>query len=205
MRLVVGLGNPGKRYAATRHNVGFRVVELLAQRWGIPADQAQLGNLVGHGAIRHERTALARPQQYMNCSGQPVASLLGYYQLGVEALVVVHDEVELPFGQVRVKAGGGHGGHNGLRDLVKHLGADFDRVRVGIGRPPEGWDTADYVLGRFSEPEAAALDGLVETAADAVEEIVSAGTPAAIERFNPRPSPGDRPAGGARGGLSATR
>ena len=173
--MVVGLGNPGKRYAQTRHNAGFRVVELLAQRWGIQADQSQLGSLVGHGTARGERLTLVRPQQFMNCSGQPVASLLGYYKLGVQQLVVVHDEVDLPFGDVRVKSGGGHGGHNGLRDLIQHVGAAFDRVRVGVGRPPEGWDTADYVLGRFTEPEQAALDGVLSQAADAVEEIASAG------------------------------
>lgn len=190
MHLVVGLGNPGRRYASTRHNVGFHVVERLAERWGIQADGKELGSLVGHGSIRHQRAALVRPQSWMNLSGQPVVSLLGYYKRGIGDVIVVHDELELPFGQVRLKVGGGHGGHNGLRDLIKHIGRDFVRVRVGIGRPPEGWDPADFVLAKWTEPEASALPGLVDTAADAVEEILVSGITAATNRFNAQAPPG---------------
>lgn len=184
MKIVVGLGNPGRRYARTRHNVGFRVVQCLGERWSVATETKEHGSLVGHGSIRHERTVLAMPQGYMNRSGRPVASLLGYYKQDADAVVVVHDELDLPFGQVEVKVGGGHRGHNGLRDLIKHVGADFTRVRVGIGRPPSGWDPADYVLGKWTEPEETSLPGVLDTAADAVEEVLSNGAAAAMARFN---------------------
>lgn len=190
MHLVVGLGNPGRRYASTRHNVGFRVVERLAERWGIAADGKELGSLTGHGSIRHQRAVLVRPQSWMNRSGHPVASILGYYKRGVGDVVVVHDELDLPFGQVRLKVGGGHGGHNGLRDLIKHIGRDFVRVRVGIGRPPQGWDPADYVLAKWTSPESTALPGVVDTASDAVEQILVDGAEVAMNRVNALPPAG---------------
>ncbi len=188
MKLVVGLGNPGRRYAWTRHNAGVQVVERLGRRWSIATTTKELGSLVGHGAVAHERAVLVLPQSFMNRSGQPVASLLGYYKRGIDDLVVVHDELDLPFGSVRVKQGGGHRGHNGLRDIIKHLGADFTRVRVGLGRPPEGWDPADFVLGRWTDAERSDLDGVIDTAADAVEEILCHGVDAAITRFNQSPA-----------------
>lgn len=193
MMLVVGLGNPGKTYAETRHNAGFRVVELLAERWSCPTQPDQAGNLLHSGQIRGERVLLARPQKFMNRSGQPVAMLMGFYKLSVDRLVVIHDELDLPAETVRVKQGGGHGGHNGLRDLIQHLGPDFLRVRVGIGRPPEGWQAADYVLARMDESGRASLGRGVELAADAVEAILAEGSVAAMNRFNPTPTKGGGP------------
>ena len=148
MQLVVGLGNPGRRYASTRHNVGFLVVDRLASRWAGSCDRKQLGALVDKVRIGSSDVVLAKPQTFMNLSGQAVASLRGFYKpASVDDILVVHDELDLEFGTVRLKRGGGHGGHNGLRDIQARLGTnDFVRVRVGIGRPPEGWDTADYVL-----------------------------------------------------------
>ena len=187
MKVVVGLGNPGRRYERTRHNVGVLVVERLAERWGFSASQrSQLGASVGDGNIRHERALLAMPQSFMNRSGHPVASLAGYYKLPPEEVTVVHDDLELAFGEVRCKSGGGHGGHNGLRDVHKHLGSGFSRVRVGVGRPPDGWDVADYVLGKWSPEEAASLDGVLDTAADAVETILTDGIVSAISQFDSR-------------------
>ena len=186
MWIVLGLGNPGRRYDDTRHNVGFLVVDRLAARWGMNASRAQLGAHVDSGQIRSERVVLAKPQSFMNRSGQPAASLLGWYKADAERAIVVHDDVDLPFGTVRVKAGGGHGGHNGLRDLNRAIGRDYLRVRVGVSRPPEGWDTAAYVLGRWSDAELQQIDEIVDQGADAAEELISSGVVAAMNVFNVR-------------------
>jgi len=183
--LLVGLGNPGQRYARTRHNVGFLVVDRIAQRHGVSLDRKQFGALVDKVAIGDEATVLAKPQTFMNLSGQAAASLRGFYKVEVEDIVVVHDDVDLPFGQVRVKRGGGHGGHNGLRDLQAKLGQNgFTRIRFGVSRPPSGWDTADYVLGKWTEEESAEVDELVDRAADAAELVVSEGVTAALNKVN---------------------
>jgi PTH1 family peptidyl-tRNA hydrolase len=187
MWLVVGLGNPGRRYAATRHNVGFSVIENLAQRWSIPADGKQLGSLVGGGRVAGDKAMLARPQSFMNRSGHPVRSLLGYFKLDTDKLVVAHDDLDLPFGRVQVKRGGGHGGHNGLRDINKHAGKDYIRVRVGVGRPPEGWDVADYVLGKWNTGEKSEISAVVDCASDAIETVLRDGLDGAMNKFNVRP------------------
>lgn len=187
MWFIVGLGNPGARYAQTRHNAGFLVVDRLCERWAIACDRKQHGALVGEGSVRGERVVVAKPQGFMNLSGQPVRSLLGFYKQGTDRLIVAHDEVDVPFGEVRIKRGGGHGGHNGLRDLGVHLpNVDYLRVRVGVGRPPEGWDTADYVLGAWAPNQRAELDGLIDRATDAVERVLDSGPDAAMNAFNTR-------------------
>jgi PTH1 family peptidyl-tRNA hydrolase len=188
MHLVLGLGNPGRRYARTRHNVGFVVVDRLAERWGEVIEKKQFGALVGSARIGSSAAVLGKPQSFMNLSGQPAASLKGFYKLSNDQVVVVHDELDLPFGEVRLKQSGGHGGHNGLRDLQQKLGGnDFLRVRVGVSRPPQGWDTADYVLGNWNSDEEAGLGDVVERACDAVESILSDGITAAMNHFNTRP------------------
>jgi len=186
MWMVVGLGNPGRRYASTRHNVGFDVIENLANRWTITADSKQLGALVGVGRIGSDKALLARPQSFMNRSGEPVRSLMGYFKLELDKVVVVHDDLDLPHGRVQLKRGGGHGGHNGLRDIAKHAGSDTLRVRVGIGRPPEGWATADYVLGKWSITEQGTIPSIVDRAADAVECLLREGLDGAMNQFNVR-------------------
>lgn len=195
MHLVLGLGNPGGRYRHNRHNAGFMVVDRLASRAGVACDRKQLGALVTRTTVRGEDVVLAQPQSFMNLSGQPAASLKGFYKCPIERIVVVHDELDLPFGDIRVKVGGGHGGHNGLRDIQARLGGNgFVRVRFGVGRPPEGWQTANYVLADFTAEESAELDTLVDRAADAVEAVVSEGVQAAMNRFNVRSTArGSRP------------
>ncbi len=188
MGMVVGLGNPGRRYVDTRHNVGFAVIETLAHRWSIPAEGKQLGALVGSGRISNNKAMLVRPQSFMNRSGTPVRSLMGYFKTPADKVVVVHDDLDLPFGRVQVKRGGGHGGHNGLRDLNKHVGPDYVRVRMGVGRPPQGWDTADYVLGKWTPSEKNELESLLEKGADAVESILRDGVEAAMNVVNVRKS-----------------
>jgi len=185
--MIVGLGNPGRRYVQTRHNVGFTVIENLANRWSIPADGKQLGALVGTGRIGDSKAMLIRPQSFMNRSGQPVRSLVGYFKLASSDVIVVHDDLDLPFGRVQLKQGGGHGGHNGLRDLNKHVGSDYVRVRMGVGRPPEGWDTADYVLGKWSQDETPQVPSIIDRASDAIESVIRDGLEAAMNQFNQRP------------------
>lgn len=187
MWFVVGLGNPGKRYTETRHNAGFLVVERLAARMGVRCDKSQLGALVGAGVFEGQKVMLAMPQTFMNRSGEPVRSLLGYYKVPVDHLLVVHDEVDLPFGQLRLKKGGGHGGHNGLRDLHRHLDTPaYARLRFGVNRPPEGLDTAAHVLGRWSLPQRDGLDDIVDTAADAALHAVTHGVGSAMNKFHKR-------------------
>lgn len=191
MHLVVGLGNPGTRYAKTRHNVGFRVVERLAGRGGSSTDKKLFGALVGDAVLGGKKATLAMPQQFMNVSGQPTASLLGYYKVPAADLVVVHDDMDLPLGRLRVRVGGGHGGHNGIRDIQRTCGAEFVRIRMGVGRPPPQWDPADYVLSSFTPEEEPVVQSMVDTAADAVESVVRDGVTAAMNRFNAtRPEPG---------------
>ena len=205
MHLVVGLGNPGRKYAKTRHNAGFLVVDRLAERCGEAVETKQLGSLVGRARLGDRSADLAKPQSFMNRSGQPVASLRGYYKVEQEDVVVVHDEVDLPFGRVRIKNGGGHGGHNGLRDLHQAIGRDFTRVRVGVGRPPEGWDTADYVLGKWTSAESEVLEEVVDLAADAVEAVLRDGALAAMNVYNTRSDLGGADAGVSDGAGSSAR
>ena len=187
MHLVVGLGNPGRRYTSTRHNAGFMAVDTLSGRTGADCSRNQFGALVDRTDVASKPVVLAKPQSFMNRSGQPVASLKGYYKVDAEQVVVVHDELDLPFGTVKVKLGGGHGGHNGLRDIMKHLsGKSFVRVRIGVSRPPPGWDVANYVLASWSADEQSQLQDVMQRAADAVEVIVTDGAKAAMNQINQR-------------------
>ena len=181
--LVVGLGNPGPEYADTRHNVGFHVVELLAARAGGGRFSRHKSNAdVLEGRLAGRRVVLAKPRTYMNVSGGPVAGLVRYY--GGE-LVVVHDDLDLGFGVVRLKQGGGEGGHNGLRSISTSLGTkDYLRVRFGIGRPPGRQDPADFVLKRFSATERKVLDFAVDLAADATEALLADGLEPTQNRFH---------------------
>lgn len=187
MFLVIGLGNPGRRYEKTRHNAGFLVVDRLATRAGVSCDRAQLGALVSRQPIVGQDVVLAKPQSFMNLSGQPGASLRGFYKVETSEVIVVHDDLDIPFGEVRLKVGGGHGGHNGLRDLNEKIGAGYVRVRFGVSRPPEGWDTADYVLTAWSGRELETLDAVLDKAADAVEAVLRDGVARAMNSVNTRP------------------
>lgn len=185
--LVVGLGNPGAQYAGNRHNVGQMVADELASRIGATFKSHKTPSRVAEGFLGPGRPklVLAKPNSYMNTSGGPVSALLKFYSLDVDRLIVLHDELDIPFDTVRLKRGGGHGGHNGLRDIQKAAGSpEFTRVRVGIGRPPGRMDAADYVLRDFAGTEREALPNLLSDAADAVESIVSDGLVAAQQRFH---------------------
>jgi PTH1 family peptidyl-tRNA hydrolase len=184
--LVVGLGNPGPEYAETRHNVGVRVVELLASRAGGGRFSKHKSNAdVLEGRLAGRRAVLAVPRTFMNVSGGPVAGLLRYYGVDPADLVVVHDDLDLGFGVVRLKQGGGEGGHNGLRSISGAIGTkDYLRVRFGIGRPPGRQDPADFVLKRFSGAERKELEFAVDLAADAAEALLRDGLEPAQNRFH---------------------
>lgn len=187
MHLVLGLGNPGRRYERTRHNAGFLVVDRIAERHRVTVERRQLGAMVESVRFGEHPVVLAKPQSFMNLSGQPAVSLRGWYKVANDDVVVVHDDVDLPFGDLRVKKGGGHGGHNGLRDIDEKLGtAGYVRVRVGVGRPASGRTTADWVLEPFAPAEEAELPGLVERAAEAVVLVVEQGVDVAMSQVNQR-------------------
>jgi PTH1 family peptidyl-tRNA hydrolase len=184
--LVVGLGNPGPDYAGTRHNVGFLVVEELAERArGRFAKHKRAHAQVAEERLQGHRAVLAKPSSYMNESGGPVTGLLDFYKVPMEQLVVIHDELDIPFSTLRLKLGGGDNGHNGLRSIRRSTGSgEFFRVRVGIGRPPGRQDPADYVLKPWASAERKELPLLVSDAADAVELLVHEGLERAQNRFN---------------------
>src|SRR5918997_5914747 len=183
--LVVGLGNPGPTYAGNRHNVGFMVLDLLAERVG-GRFKAHKGRAdVVESRLAGQSAVLAKSKSYMNESGGPVASVRGFFKVPLEQIVVVHDELDIPYGTVRLKRGGGDNGHNGLRSLTSSLGSrDYLRVRVGIGRPPGRQDPADFVLKDFSSVERRELPFHLDRAADAVEVLLSDGLAVAQNRFH---------------------
>lgn len=186
--LIVGLGNPGTEYSKNRHNVGQMVLDELARRVGgsFKVHKARAHVLEGRLGIGGPRVVLAKPMSYMNVSGGPVAALASFYSLEPARVIVVHDEIDIPFNTVRLKLGGGEGGHNGLRDISKALSTkDYLRVRVGVGRPPGRMETADYVLKDFATAEKKDLPFLVDEAADAVELLVREGLTAAQQKFHP--------------------
>jgi PTH1 family peptidyl-tRNA hydrolase len=183
-QLVVGLGNPGPRYAGTRHNAGFLVVELLAERMGRRFRSRGRCDVL-EGRLVDAPVVLAKPKSYMNESGGPIVAVSRFYKVPVDRLTIVHDDLDLPFGALRLKRGGGGGGHNGLRSATAALGTrEYARVRFGIGRPPGRQDPADYVLRDFSATERKELGYLVDRAADAVEVLLSQGLEAAQNAFN---------------------
>ncbi|MDC7804963.1 aminoacyl-tRNA hydrolase [Sphingomonas sp. BLCC-B65] len=185
--LVVGLGNPGVRYESTRHNVGQMVIAELASRRGETLRAHKANARVAESWLRPggAKLVLATPNSYMNVSGGPVSQLARFYDVPADRVVLVHDELDIPFDTIKLKTGGGHGGHNGIRDVAKALGTpDFPRVRVGIGRPPGRQDPADWVLDPFSSAERAALPVLVSEAADAVELLVGEGLLAAQQKHH---------------------
>jgi peptidyl-tRNA hydrolase, PTH1 family len=183
--LVVGLGNPGEEYTRTRHNLGAEVVELLARRHGVRLRKSKERALVGEATIDGQRVALAVPVTYVNESGLAVRPLLRRFGVEPDQLIVVHDELDLPLAALKLKSGGGLAGHNGLRSIVAHLHtADFQRVRLGVGKPVSKERGADHVLSGLGKRDRAAVDVTVEDAADAVEMIVREGMPSAMNRFN---------------------
>lgn len=185
--LVAGLGNPGPGYAANRHNVGQMVLDTLAERVGARFARHRSTTMLAEARLRPggPKLVLAKPLSYMNTSGGPVSSAAKYFGIEPDRVIVIHDDLDLPFETLRLKSGGGHGGQNGVRDIIKALGTpDFLRVRVGIGRPPGRQDAADYVLRDFPAAERARLPFVLDEAADAIERIIDDGLVAAQQRYH---------------------
>lgn len=186
MYIIVGLGNFGKEYENTRHNIGFDAIDRLAEKENIRVLERKHRAVVGKGVVAGERCLLAKPLTYMNLSGECVRELLDYYKTDeTDGLIVILDDVSLPVGQLRIRKKGSAGGHNGLKNIIAHLGHDtFVRIRIGVGEKPPGWDLADYVLGRFSGPERKLEDEAADRAAEAVRTVILQGADEAMNRFN---------------------
>jgi PTH1 family peptidyl-tRNA hydrolase len=185
MYLIIGLGNPGSRYQFTRHNIGFMVLEKIATRWEVDLKQKSFDALWNRGKIAGTDVLLAMPQTFMNLSGNAVRKLLAYFKVDVNHLIVIHDDLDLPFGSVRLKTGGGDAGHKGLNSIITCLGsADFMRVRMGIGRPSGRTPVEDYVLQRFDSEETDLLQPIVQLASEAVADIVTSGMQQAMAKYH---------------------
>jgi PTH1 family peptidyl-tRNA hydrolase len=185
MKLIVGLGNPGRKYSGTRHNVGFVVLAELARRHGTSKPRTDFQGEVVDAAIADVRTLLLCPHTLMNRSGASVRKAIDFYRVELPDLLVVCDDMNLPVGSLRVRAKGSSGGQRGLEDIIRHAGADeFARLRIGIGRPPDSWDPADYVLSKFNKAEVAEIDLAVVRAADAAADWVRVGVDACMNRYN---------------------
>ncbi len=186
MYVIVGLGNPGKEYTGTRHNIGFEVIETLAGQEGIRVLERKHKAMVGRGYIGGQKVILARPQTYMNLSGESVRELVDYYKIDEkEELIIISDDVSLEPGQLRIRKKGSAGGHNGLKSIIQHLGHDeFQRVKMGVGEKPKGYDLADYVLGHFTGDEKKLMEKAAAEAADAIRMMLREGADAAMNRYN---------------------
>ncbi len=186
MYIIAGLGNPSSEYEKTRHNVGFEVIRILADRFDIATDYIKHKAICGKGIIEGNKVMLAMPQTYMNKSGESLRELTDYYKIDVNSeLIVVYDDINLDPGRIRIRGGGSSGGHNGMKNIISHLGTDeFIRVRVGVGAKPKGYDLADYVLGHFSKDEQELMDEAFIKAANAVISVMNDGIDAAMSKFN---------------------
>lgn len=183
--LIVGLGNPGREYRSTRHNIGFMVVDQLAKELGVGFSRVQSNSLVVHANRDGKRIILAKPHTYMNLSGQAVNSLLKFYKLSLDQILIAHDDIDLPFGTLRMRPGGGSAGQKGLASIIEGLGTqEFPRLRVGVGRPPGRMEAADYVLQEFSKDDREMLPAILSRAGEAALVFINEGLEKAMNQFN---------------------
>ena len=186
MYLVVGLGNPGRQYEATRHNMGFDTVDYLVEEYKVPQCGVKFNAMYGKTVIGGEKVILMKPLSFMNLSGGPVRDMVNYFKIDPETeLIVIYDDIDLDPGQLRIRKQGSAGGHNGIKDIIRQLGTEkFLRIKVGVGAKPKGWDLADYVLGRFSTEDRKIVDEAIAKAGKAVDIMISQGPDAAMNEFN---------------------
>lgn len=186
MYLVVGLGNPGRQYEATRHNMGFDTIDVLVERHKIPQGGVKFNAMYGKGIIGGDKAILMKPLSFMNLSGGPVRDMVNFFKIDPEKeLIVISDDIDLEPGQLRIRKQGSAGGHNGLKDIIQKLGTqNFVRIKIGVGAKPQGWDLADHVLSRFPDSERKLVDEAIREAADAVEKIIAQGPDAAMNEYN---------------------
>ena len=187
MKVIVGLGNPGREYAQTKHNVGFMLVDALADKLGISTWQEKFDALIAEGRLGTEKILLVKPQTYMNDSGRAVGPLMNWYKLSPEDLIVAHDDMDIPAGTIRIRKKGSAGGHNGIKSVLAHLGDEhFSRVRIGIGRPLPGWTVINHVLAPFQEEDVPKIKEAIQYLLPAVECIVTEDTDKAMNLYNPK-------------------
>lgn len=186
MYIIVGLGNPGKEYQNTRHNIGFQVIDAIAEKNHITVKEKKHKALIGKGMVAGQKAVLVKPQTYMNLSGESVRDVIDFYKVDERTeLIVISDDISLDVGQIRIRKKGSAGGHNGLKNIILHLGHDqFQRIKMGVGEKPQGYDLADYVLGHFAKEEQKVLEDSIERAAKAVELMMTEGADAAMNRYN---------------------
>lgn len=186
MYIIAGLGNPGKEYENTRHNIGFDVIDKIAEKANIDVLEKKHKALIGKGYLAGQKVVLAKPQTYMNLSGESIRELADYYKVDPETeIIIISDDISLSVGQIRVRKKGSAGGHNGLKSIIARLGTEgFMRVKMGVGEKPKGWDLADYVLGHFSKEERKVMDEAALRAVEAVQMMVSGDADAAMNHFN---------------------
>lgn len=206
MKMIVGLGNPGNEYADTRHNVGWMLLDALAGHLGITEWRSREKGMVAEGRIGSEKVLLVKPLTYMNNSGECVGPLMRWYKLAPEDVMVAHDDMDIPIGTIRIRKKGSAGGHNGIKSLLQHIGAEeFGRIRIGIGRPPAGWTVINHVLAKFTAEERAEIGHAIDYLIPAVECMVLEGADMAMNKFNPKkpkkakkvPSPKEKAENGA--------
>jgi PTH1 family peptidyl-tRNA hydrolase len=189
MKIVVGLGNPGQKYKHTRHNVGFDVLSIIAQRYGVGRPKAKFNAEVAETIIKNQKTVLISPLTFMNLSGQSVRAALDFFKVPHEQLIIVCDDINLDVGRIRIRPSGSAGGQNGLKDIFQRSGTiDIPRLRLGVGRVPARWDAADFVLGKFDEQDRQLVNVGIERAADAIEVWIESGIQSAMNRFNADPN-----------------
>ena len=186
MYLIVGLGNPGRQYEATRHNMGFDTIDYLVEEYKVPQGGVKFNAMYGKGRIEGQPVILMKPLSYMNLSGGPVRDMANYFKIDPETeMIVIYDDIDLDPGQLRIRKKGSAGGHNGIKDIIRRLGTEkFIRIRVGVGAKPKDWDLADFVLGHFSDSDRKLVDEGINDAAEAVEMILSEGVDAAMNKYN---------------------
>ena len=185
MYIIIGLGNPGQKYAATRHNIGFDAITRIADDYDISLDFKKHKALCGRGYIGNEKVVLAQPQTFMNLSGESVKELMDYYKVSNEEIIVIYDDISLDVGQLRIRGKGSAGGHNGIKNIISHLGSEeFPRIKIGVGDKPKEWDLADYVLSRFQREEEPVVREALEKTSEAVKSIITSGMTAAMNIYN---------------------
>lgn len=185
MHIIIGLGNPGIKYTATRHNVGFDAITRISDDYNIPIDYKKHKAICGKGRIAGEKVILAKPQTYMNLSGESVRELIDFYKLTPQDIIVIYDDISLDVGQLRIRERGSAGGHNGIKSIISHLGGqEFTRIKIGVGDKPKNYDLADYVLARFTDQENETIREALEKTSKACETIISEGISFAMNEFN---------------------
>ncbi len=187
MKLIIGLGNPGREYTNTRHNIGFEAIDALAEHYNISVNKSKFKALYGEGKVGNKKVVLVKPQTYMNLSGEAVKAFATWYKIKPEDILIIYDDVSLVPGKLRIRIKGSAGGHNGMKSIIQHLGTnEFERIRVGIGEKPGGWNLADYVLSRFTNVELKTIEESMGDIIGAAELIITKDIQDAMNKYNPK-------------------